>query len=147
MQKLKSHLLRTRSLKILPLKPEDGQYIAMQAMLTARNLFLANFYLSSPFTSIVSKTFHPCRLTFTWLGFCGLCERYKSARFVRTFLFCSCVCFCLYGPFSCFLFSKSSQQPSTFSLCSSGLNSALLVLSTIYLFMKVSLSPDIIICG
>ena len=36
---------------------------------------------------------------------------------------------------------------SAFSLCSSGLTSALLVLSTIYLFMKVSLSPDIILCG
>ena len=33
------------------------------------------------------------------------------------------------------------------SLCSSDLNSALSVLSTIYLFMKVSLSPDIILCG
>ena len=29
----------------------------------------------------------------------------------------------------------------------SGLNSALLILSTIYIFMKVSLSPDIILCG
>ena len=31
--------------------------------------------------------------------------------------------------------------------CSSGLISALLVLSTLYLFMKVSFSPDIILCG
>ena len=36
---------------------------------------------------------------------------------------------------------------SVFSLCSSGLISALLVLSTICLFTKVSLSPDIITCG
>ena len=40
-----------------------------------------------------------------------------------------------------------SQQLSSFSLCFSGLISALLVLSAIYLFMKVSLSPDIILCG
>ena len=30
---------------------------------------------------------------------------------------------------------------------SSGLNSASLVLSTVYLFMEVSLGPDIILCG
>ena len=38
-------------------------------------------------------------------------------------------------------------QLSVFSFCSSGLISALLVLSTTYLFMKVSLSPDIILCS
>ena len=37
------------------------------------------------------------------------------------------------------------RQLSAFSLCSSGLSSALLVLSTIYLLMKVSVSPDIIL--
>ena len=44
-------------------------------------------------------------------------------------------------------FHKFSRQLSAFSLCSFGLISALLVLSTKYLFMKVSLSPDIILCG
>ena len=43
--------------------------------------------------------------------------------------------------------SINSPDNSAFSLCSSGLISALLVLSTIYLFMKVSLSPDVILCG
>ena len=38
-------------------------------------------------------------------------------------------------------------QLSTFSLCSSGLISALLVLSTICLFVKVSFSPGIVLCG
>ena len=56
-QKLKSHLMRTLSLKVLPLKPGVGQYIAMHAMLTARDFFLANFYPSGPFTCIFSKTF------------------------------------------------------------------------------------------
>ena len=46
-----------------------------------------------------------------------------------------------------FQFHKFSRQLSAFSLCSSNLNSASLVLSTIYRFMKVSLSPDIILCG
>ena len=49
--------------------------------------------------------------------------------------------------FNCISFHKFSWQPPTFSLCSSGLISALLVHSAIYLFMKASLSPDIILCG
>ena len=51
-QKLKSHPMRTQSLKILPLKPGVGQYIAKQATLTARNFFFANFYPSGPLTCI-----------------------------------------------------------------------------------------------
>ena len=47
-QKLKSHLMRTQSLKVLPFKPGVGQYIAMYATLTARDFFLANFYPSGP---------------------------------------------------------------------------------------------------
>ena len=35
MQKLKSHLVRTQSLNILPLKPGVGQYIAIHARLLA----------------------------------------------------------------------------------------------------------------
>ena len=64
-----------------------------------------------------------------------------------SFLFRSCVYFCLYGPFNCISFHKFCRQLSAFSLRSSGLNSALLVLSTIYLCVKVSLSPDIIRCS
>ena len=41
---------------------------------------------------------------------------------------------------------NSPRQLSAFSLRSSGLIFALLVLSTIYLFMTVSLSPGIILC-
>ena len=52
MQKLKSHLMRTQSLKVLPLKPGIGQYIATHATLTARDFFLDDFYPSSPFTRI-----------------------------------------------------------------------------------------------
>ena len=55
-QKLKSHLVRTQSLNVLPLKPGVGQYVAMHATLTARDIFLANFYPSGPFTRIFSKT-------------------------------------------------------------------------------------------
>ena len=52
--------------------------------------------------------------------------------------------FLSYGPFTCISFHKFSRQLSVFSLCSPSLISASLVLSTIYLFMKVSFSPDII---
>ena len=37
MQKLKSHLVRTQSLNVLPLKPWVGQYISINAMLTAKD--------------------------------------------------------------------------------------------------------------
>ena len=47
-QKLKSHLVRTQSLNVLPLKPGVGQHIAIHATLTARDFFLAYFYPSSP---------------------------------------------------------------------------------------------------
>ena len=56
-QKLKSHLLSTQSLKVLPLKPGVGQYIVMHVTRTARDFSLAHFYPSGPFTCIFSKTF------------------------------------------------------------------------------------------
>ena len=57
MQKLKSHLLRTQSLKVLPLKTGVGQYVAMHATLTVRDSFLANFYPSDPFICIFFQNF------------------------------------------------------------------------------------------
>ena len=48
--------------------------------------------------------------------------------------------FLSYGPFNCISFHKSSRQLFAFSLCSPSLISALLDLSTIYLFLKVSLN-------
>ena len=56
MQKLKSYLVRTQSLNVIPVKPGVGQYIAIHATLTARDFFLAYFYTSGPFTCIFSKT-------------------------------------------------------------------------------------------
>ena len=66
-QKLKSHLLRTQSLNVLPLKSAVVQYIARHAMLTARNFFLAYFYPSGPFTCIFSKTSPNFFLCWLWL--------------------------------------------------------------------------------
>ena len=72
---------------------------------------------------------------------------HKPSELAHTFLFCSCVYVCLHGTFNCISFHKLPRQLYVFWLCSSGLVSALLVLSTVCLFMKVSFSPDIIPCG
>ena len=72
---------------------------------------------------------------------------HKPTELAHSFLSCYCVSFCLYGPFNCISFHKFSGELSAFSLCSSGLISALFVISTIHLFMKVSFSPDIILFG
>ena len=81
------------------------------------------------------------------LGMLRLMPWHKPTELAHSLLVYSYVYFCLYGPFNCISFHEFSRQLSAFPLCSSGLNSALLVFSTIYLFMKVSLSPDIILCG
>ena len=67
--------------------------------------------------------------------------------FFKYFFYSVFVSLCLCGPFNCISFHKCSRQLPVFSLCSSGLISALLVLSTIYLFKKISLSHDINLCG
>ena len=72
---------------------------------------------------------------------------HKPTELAHSFLFYSCVYFCLFGPFNCSSFHPFSRQLSVFWLCSSGLFSALLVLSTLYLFMKVSFSANIIPSG
>ena len=66
-QKLKTHLVRTQSLNILPLKPGASQYIAIHATLTARNFFLTYFYPSGPFTCIFSKISPDFFLRWLWL--------------------------------------------------------------------------------
>ena len=70
---------------------------------------------------------------------------HRPAKLANSFLFCPCVYFGLYGTFNCIAFHKFSWQLSIFSFCSCGLISALLVLSTVYLFLKVSFRPDILV--
>ena len=55
-QELKSHLVKTQSLNVLPLKSGVGQYVAIHATLTARDFFLAYFYPFGPFACIFVKT-------------------------------------------------------------------------------------------
>ena len=75
-------------------------------------------------------------LTFMWWRCCGSCFWHNQLGLPTPFY--SSVYFCLYGPFNCISFHKFSRQVSTISLCSSGLISALLVLSTIHLLKTVS---------
>ena len=79
------------------------------------------------------------------MGMLRFMSWHTPTELARSFLFCSCVYVCLYGPFNGILFHKFSRQLS-FS------HSVLPVLflpywSYISLFMKVSFSPDIIPCG
>ena len=83
------------------------------------------------FYVLVLSFARPHELTFTWWGCCGLCFWHKPTELAHSFSFCFYVCFCLYGSFSCISFHKFSRQLSAFSHCSSGLNSALLDLSTL----------------
>ena len=72
-QKLKSHLVRTQSLNVDPLKPVVGQCIAMHATLTAWDFFLANFYSSDPFTRIFCKASPKFFLCFCAVANTGSC--------------------------------------------------------------------------
>ena len=67
MQKLKSHLVRTLSLNVLPLKPGVDQYIAIHATLTARDFFflIPTLLVHSP--AFFSKTSSESFLCWLWL--------------------------------------------------------------------------------
>ena len=67
----------------------------------------------------------------------------KPTELAHSFLFC-CVCFCLFGPFNCISFHEFSWRLSAFSRSSSGL---FFCLTGPFNYMKVSFSPDIILCG
>ena len=79
-------------------------------------------------------------------AFLSLWPWHKPAELVHSFSFCSCVYFCPYGPFSCISFHEFSRQLSAVSFCSFGLLSTLLVRATVYLLMRVSFNPDVILC-
>ena len=61
----------------------------------------------------------------------------KSSKLAHSLLFCSCVYFCLYGSFNCISFHKFSRQLSAFLICSSGLISAVLILSATFLYASL----------
>ena len=89
----------------------------------------------------------PHGLTFTWLRCYCLCQRHESTELAHSFLYSVLASVSLFMVLSTVFHSINSPNNSAFSLCSSGLISVLLVLSTLYLPIKVSLSPDVILCG
>ena len=146
MQKLRSHLLRIQSYQRVPLLRLKKVRIQLWVLHQRTEMFA--FLI---FTFLVHSTsFVPILFTHVSSGSPSrggnvtVYVWYKLTKLAHSFLFRSCVYFSLYGPFNCISFHKFSQQLSIFSLCSSGLISALLVLSTKYLFMKVSFSPDML---
>ena len=64
-------------------------------------------------------------------GDVGVYVGHKPTELAHSFLFCSRVCFYLYGPFNCISFHKFSRQISASLFCSCGLISASSVLSAI----------------
>ena len=74
--------LLTQSLKLLPLKPGVGQWIAVHATRTARDFFLTYFYPSSSFACIFFQNFPRFFLCWLWLthGSCvGLQNKKKRS--------------------------------------------------------------------
>ena len=61
---------------------------------------------------------------------------HKPPELAHSFLVCSCVYFCLYGPFNCISFHKFSRHLAAFLLYSFGLISASSVPSAIDLFYE-----------
>ena len=156
-QKLKSHLVRTQSFKVLP-----GDTISLK--LPSRQVW--RYYIAKTFlfpiiveVTLVRSTFlytatrdcstlhntlslvhaatgdystlhstlslvlccldtRPRGLTFSWWGRYGLCHRHKPTKLAHSFLFCSCVYFCLCGLFNSISFHKFSRQLFAFSLSS-----------------------------
>ena len=84
--------------------------------------------------------------TFTWWGCYGSCPRHKPTKLALSFYYVL-VYDSLFMALSTVFHSTNSPDNSPLSHCVILVYSALLVLSTIYLFMKVSLSSDIILCG
>ena len=86
-------------------------------------------------------------LTFTWWRCCGLCFWHKPTELAHSFLFCSCVYFCLMVLSAVFHFIKS---PDNSLLSHSVLPVLFLPAWSFQLYIslwKVSFSPDIILCG
>ena len=98
-------------------------------------------------TSLVLVCVRPHGFTFTWWGFGGLCQRHKPTELVHSFLFCSCVYISLCGLLTVFHSIILLTTLRCLTLFFSSHNFSLLAFSAICLFMKVSLSPDIILCG
>ena len=112
--------------------------------LLSLSLVFPSVFVPLPACGATPKTVGcPHGLTFTWWGCGGLCLYDINQPSLPTPFYSVLVSVSVFMVLSNGIsFHKFSQQLSTSSLCSSGLISALSVLSTVYIFTKVSFSPD-----
>ena len=82
----------------------------------------------------------PRGLIFTWLGLLRFVSFDINQPNLSTPYSALGAYFCPHSHCNYISFHKFSRQLSAFTLCSSGLISALLVISTVYLFLIVSLT-------
>ena len=93
----------------------------------------------TPFTEVPAGSPHGGDvMTYVW---------HKPTKLAHSFLFCSWFCFRLSGSFNCIWFHKFSQQLCFLTLFFRSYFCLIGPFNYISLFMKVSLSPDIILCG
>ena len=59
---------------------------------------------------VLLQSLSPDGFTFMWQVCCGLCPWHKQTELAHSFLFYSCIYFCLYGPFNCISFQNFSRQ-------------------------------------
>ena len=97
-----------------------------------------------PLLLLVPKSSRPHLDVVGMLWFASKTSTSRACPLLLTLFLCL---FLSLWPFQLYFIHKFSRQLSAFSLGSSGLNSAVLVLSGVYILMKVSLSPGIILCG
>ena len=86
----------------------------------------------------------PHELTFTWCGCCCLCFWHKPTELAHSFLFCS-----IYVFLALSTVFHSINSPSTLRFLTLFFWSYFCLIGplNLYLFVKASLSPDIILCG
>ena len=72
-------------------------------------LYFFQWFLQLPSLFIFWKFMFPRGLTSTWLGMLQFMSN-KPTELAHSFLFCSCVYFCLYGPFNCISLYQFSRQ-------------------------------------
>ena len=91
--------------------------------------------------------FHPSIDIVLSQHYFGVCQWQKTNWACPLLLYSVLVSVSVFMTLSTVFHSINSPNNSAFLLCSFGFNFAILVLSAMYLFTKVSLSPDTILCG
>ena len=138
-------------------QPEESlPFLSLLPSLVSHSSLLATVLLLAAFTcfvvvvTVVVYLFCitcPRGLILTWWGCYRLCLRYKPTELAHSF-YSALLSVSVFMALSTVFHSMNSPDNPLLSLSVLlVLISALLVLATVYLFMKVSLTTDIIFCG